>query len=204
MKNRNTFNVEEYLTFGIQGGKGSFNEEALLYYLKKEGIKRYKIRYLYTSENVLKALHIGEIDRGLFAIYNSLGGIVNESVHAMAKYPFTIVEKFAIKISHALMIRSDADRSKITTVMTHPQVLAQCKNHLAKRYPHLQKTSGTGKLIDHAMVAKYLSLRKLPKTTAVMGSSVLAKMYNLTLIDDNLQDSNKNFTSFLMVKRTQS
>ena len=53
----------DYITFGIQGGKGSFNEEAIQYYLKRNDIKDYKINYLYTSEKVLQSLHVGDIDR---------------------------------------------------------------------------------------------------------------------------------------------
>ncbi len=190
-----------YITFGIQGGKGSFNEEAIQYYLKKEGIKKYAIRYLYTSENVLRALHKGDIDRGLFAIHNSVGGIVGESIQAMANYKFKIVEEFAIKISHALMIRKDAKLSDITTIMTHPQVLAQCKSTLAKKYPDLKQTSGEKELIDHAVVAKHLSEGKLPNYIATMGSKVLADIYNLQVIEDNLQDAKENYTSFLQVSR---
>lgn len=189
------------LTFGIQGGKGSFNEEALQYYLKKENITRFKIKYLYTSENVMRALHKGDIDRGQFAIHNSVGGIVEESVQAMANYKFKIIEEFAIKISHALMIRKDAKFSEVTTIMTHPQVLAQCKDTLLRKYPNLKQISGEKELVDHAKVAKYLSEGKLPKNIATMGSKVLADLYDLQIIEDNLQDAKENYTSFLQVAR---
>lgn len=193
---------KKFITFGIQGGKGSFNEEAIQYYLKKEAIKKYKIKYLYTSENVLKALHTGDIDYGQFAIHNSVGGIVGESIEAMAKYKIKIVKEFAIKISHALMIRADAKLADITTIMTHPQVLAQCKATLSAKYSHLKLTSGEKELIDHAVVAKHLSEKKFPKSVATMGSKVLAKLYNLQIIEDNLQDAKENYTSFLSVART--
>ena len=155
----------------------------------------------YTSENVLEALHNGEIDRGQFAIHNSVGGVVEESINAMAKYKFTIIDQFAIKISHALMIRNDADFSEVTTIMSHPQVFAQCKDTLSKKYPHLKQTSGEGELIDHAVVAKHLSEGQLPKHIATMGSKVLAKLYDLKIIEDNLQDATENYTSFLQVAR---
>lgn len=190
-----------FITFGIQGGKGSFNEEAIQYYLKKENITKYKIKYLFTTENVLNALHKGDIDRGLFAIHNSVGGIVDESISGMANYKFKIIEEFAVKISHALMIRKDTVFSQITTIMTHPQVLAQCKETLAKKYPGLKQTSGEKELIDHSVVAKYLSENKLPRNIATLGSKTLAKLYNLLIIEDNLQDAKENFTSFLMVSR---
>jgi len=189
------------LTIGIQGGPGSFNEEAVTYWLQRSGITNYHVKYLHTSEEVLAALHAGDVDRGQFAIHNSIGGIVGESIEAMARYKFVIVEEFAIKIAHALMIRDDAVYSEVTTIMTHPQVLAQCKTSLPQKYPHLRQTSGEGELIDHATVAKHLSLHKLPKHVATMGSKVLADIYGLKIIEDNLQDAQENYTSFLLVSR---
>jgi arogenate dehydrogenase (NADP+) len=192
---------ENYITVGIQGGKGSFNEEAIQYYLKRNTIDNYKIEYLHTSKNVLRALHEGDSDLGLFALHNSIGGIVMESVEAMAEYKFSIIEEFAIKISHALMIRKDATLKDIIEIMSHPQVFAQCKNTLERKYPNLKQTSGVGELIDHALVAKQLGEGKLPQNIATMGSKILAELYNLTIIEDNLQDLKKNYTSFLLVGR---
>lgn len=191
----------KYMIFGIQGGPGSFNEEAIYFYIKQEKIKKYKIKYLYTAERVLQALHKGDIDRGQFAIQNSVGGVVGESIEAMAKYKFKIVEQFEVKISHAIMIRKDAKASEITTIMTHPQVLAQCKATLSRKYPHLKQTSGEKELIDQSMVAKYLSQKKLPKNIATMGSKILAEIYNLQIVEDNLQDAKENYTSFMQVAR---
>jgi len=62
------------------------------------------------------------LTRDNFAIHNSIGGIVKESIYAMAKYKFAIVEEFAIQIAHALMIRKDAALKDVRTIMTHPQV----------------------------------------------------------------------------------
>ncbi|HTK03800.1 MAG TPA: prephenate dehydratase domain-containing protein [Alphaproteobacteria bacterium] len=189
------------LLIGIQGGRGSFNEQAINYYVEREGIKNYKLKYLHTSEKVLKALSKDQIDRGQFAIHNSIGGIVSESIIAMGRYNFKIADQYAIKIAHALMIRDDADVAKITTIMTHPQVLAQCASTLAQKYPNLEKTSGKGDLVDHAMVAKLLGNKKIPKNIATMGSNILAKIYNLKIVEDNLQDAKENYTTFLLVKK---
>ena len=191
----------DHLTFGIQGGKGSFNEEAILYFVNQNKITKYRIVYLYTAENVLQALHKGDIDRGQLAMHNSVGGIVDETIDAMAHYKFSITAKFDIKISHAMMIRSDADFKDIDSIMSHPQVFAQCKDTLSKKFPHFKLISGEGELIDHAMVAKQLSEKILPKNIATMGSRILAEIYNLKIVEDNLQDAKENYTSFLQVSR---
>jgi hypothetical protein len=189
------------LVIGIQGGHGSFNEEAARYYLSRTPDMPFELKYLYTTENVLRALHEGLVDRGLFAIHNSTGGIVTETVQATARYNFDIVEEFAIKISHALMVASGVDFSQVDTIMTHPQVLRQCRTNLDKKYSKLKQTSGEGDLVDHAKVAELLGRGELPNNIAVMGSKVLAEINNLKLIEDNLQDQEANFTSFLWVQR---
>lgn len=150
---------------------------------------------------MLRALNNSIIDVGQFAIQNSIGGIVNESVEAMSKYIFKIVDQFSIEIAHALMIRSDTDISEIDTIMTHPQVLSQCKNNLDEKYPLINRVSGVGDLVDHSNVAKRLSKNMLPKNIATMGSNILANIYNLKIIEDNLQDRKDNFTTFLIASK---
>ena len=161
----------------------------------------YKIKYLYTSEKVLKSLQLGYIDYGLFAITNSTGGIVEESMNALAKYSSVIVSDFNILIRHFLMKRSDVDISEITTIIAHPQVFAQCKNTLKNKFNKYKQISGKGDLIDTAKAANYLAKMKIPKTTAILGPSGLALKYNLDIIAEDLQDQKDNLTRFLLVKR---
>lgn len=191
---------KKHTVFGIQGGKGSFNEEAILKYIKENNIKNYKIKYLYTTEKVLKTLNRGEIDYGLFAVHNSRGGIVWESARALANYKVKIVKEFPIKIRHFLMIRQDTQLKNITTIIAHPQVIKQCKENLSKKYPELKTTSGKGDLIDTAACAKALYQGKLPKNFAILGPKNLAKLYNLKIIDSDLQDDKNNLTYFFLVK----
>ncbi len=189
------------ILFGIQGGKGSFNEEALNSYVQKKGIKRYKVKYLFTTEKVLKNLHEGEIDYGLFAIQNAVGGVVQESTYAMARYRFAIHEEFGIQISHFLMKRKDIRFEDIKTIMAHDQVFRQCKETLSKKYPNHTQKVGEGDYIDTARAAAGVALGTLPKEIAILGPRILADIYDMDIVDEHLQDSKNNFTTFFMVKR---
>ncbi|MCR4276905.1 MAG: prephenate dehydrogenase/arogenate dehydrogenase family protein [Candidatus Roizmanbacteria bacterium] len=211
------------IIFGIQGGKGSFNEEALQYCLKtnssfwglrakRGGLQNSKkrfwtsqndivIKYLYTTEKVLKNLHEGNIDYGLFAIQNAVGGVVEESTYAMARYKFKIINEFQIVIRHTLMKRKDIGLSSIKTVMAHSQNFRQCKNSLKNKYPNLKPTIGRGDLLDTARCAEALSKNNIDKNTAILGPKILAEIYDLEIIDENLQDSKNNLTSFFLVSR---
>lgn len=192
---------KKILVFGVQGGKGSFNEEAIMFYAKKNNVKKFKIKYLFTSEKVLKNLHDGNIDFGLFAIQNAVGGVVEESTHAMARYKFKIADEFQILIRHFLMKRKDVKLKDIDTIMAHSQNLRQCKNNLTKKYPNLKQASGQGDLLDTAKSAAALADGKLRKNIAILGPKRLAAMFDFDIVAEDLQDSSNNLTEFFLVSR---
>src|SRR3989344_2897432 len=150
---------KKFVTFGIQGAKGSFCEQAI-----EEHIK-------------------------------------NETLEAIAEYRCSIIKKVSIQIKHFLMKRKDVAFDSITHIMAHPQVFKQCKNNISKFYPNLQTIRGKGNLVDTARAAEALSKKKLPKTYAILGSKSIADLYNLEIIQADLQDDKDNFTSFVLLKR---
>jgi prephenate dehydratase len=189
---------------GIQGGKGSFNEETILNHLNANPDKfnqdEIQIKYLITSESVLSKLNTGEIDYGLFAIQNSGSGAVIPSMEAMAKYNFEIVEVITTPIIQCLMIHQDANVEKITKVFSHPQAILQCSQTLTKSFPHLEKIMGNDHN-DTAITAKELSEGNLSQDIAVIASKTAAKIYNLNIIEEGIHDDPSNKTTFLFVKR---
>lgn len=188
--------------YGIQGGGGSFNEEALLHYFEQEGKDHYDIVYLYTAHKVLAALDRQEIDYGLFAIHNSGGGFVNESIQAIANFTFHYEQQITIPVEHFLMKKRGVPFASINTIMTHPQVLNQCANTLKTLYGHLTLTSGSGDLINTSGAAKALAEDDLPETIAVIGSPRLSQLYDLEIVDEYLQDDDENQTDFWLVSRS--
>jgi prephenate dehydrogenase len=189
--------------FGIQGGIGSFNHEAILDYFSRHRIpeEKTKIAFLYTTERVMRQLHRGDVNYGLFAIHNSVGGVVDESLQAIARYRFAIEEEFSIPVRHFLMKRKDVSPHSVTAIMAHPQALKQCRRTLAEKYPALKLSSGEGDLIDTARAAKDLAEGKVLSRIAILGPRNLSNIYGLDIIDEDLQDEAKNETSFLLVKR---
>lgn len=193
---------EQEWVIGIQGGQGSFNEEACRHYVAAHPAGPFRILYLYQSLNVLRALHEGRIDRGVFALQNGRGGMVLETIQALSRYNCDLLDIFEMVIDHCLLFRPDTPFSQITTLISHPQALAQCAATLRRHYPHLQQTSGQGDLIDQALCAKQLAEGRLPPTTAVLASRVCADLYGLQIEAASLQDLGPaNLTTFAWAKR---
>ena len=126
------------LVVGVSGAKGSFSEEAALNYVAKSRIKSYSIQYLVSVENVLQALERGEIAEGIFPIENSNGGVVIETVYAMAKHTFHIKKMFEIDVHHNLLVKRGVTRAEIKKIVSHDQALKQCRMYLKRAWPKVK------------------------------------------------------------------
>jgi prephenate dehydratase len=201
--------VSEIISIGIQGGPGSFNEQALRLYLDQHSqpLMDVKVKYLYTTDRVLSELLTGSIDLGQFAVENSLGGSVEETLVAQKKYSFEtnceVIAHYSLQIAHCLMLHPEVQLEEVKTIMTHPQVLAQCRNNIGRRYPWVELSVGEGDLIDPAKVGEAIARGILPRTVATVSSRLIADIQGLKILDQNLQDREDNFTRFILVRRRQ-
>jgi prephenate dehydratase len=184
---------------GIQGGRGSFNEAAARKYM--DGNPNLNIEYLYTSENVIKALADGGIELGICAVYNSLGGFVAETLHALqGRGGIRIEASIKLPIRHFLMKKKNINIGDAVRIYAHPQVFLQCKNTLDKKFPFLSRTVLDGNLVDTAAAAKALADGELPQDSAILGNEALADIYGFDVAAADLQDSDDNVSTFLVLK----
>lgn len=184
---------------GVMGNMGSFSEEAAIYYCQKQKIKDYELVFLLSAENVLRELSQKEIDMGIFPIENSNGGIVYESVYAMAKYNFWLQEFFEIDVRHNLMVRPETKPADIKTICSHPQALKQCRMYLKRKWAELDLKEYS----DTASAAEDLSTGVLPKDTAVIAPKKSAELYRLEIIEEGIQDLKFNFTTFIAASKNE-
>ena len=183
------------MKIGIQGAIGSFSEEASKKFIENHGIKNPEIKYLISSEDVLTSVENLKVDYGIFAMENAQGGVVIESVEALALHKCKIIEMFHIPIEQNLLALENVNIGDITEIHSHRQALRQCKDYLSENF-------WTRPLIeadDTAESARRLSENKLPKTAAVIASKACAKLYNLKIIKESIHDLKHNLTLFLGV-----
>jgi len=185
------------LIIGVSGDKGSFSEEAAEYYCYKNAISDYEIKYLISVENVLTALDNGEITLGIFPIENSNGGIVIEAVYAMAKHNFNIEKMFEIDIRHNLIVKPGTKREDIKKIASHDQALKQCKMYLKRMWPSAEIIAWE----DTAKAVKDLAEGKLTPDTGTIAAKGAAKLYNMEIMEEGIQDLKFNFTTFLAVTK---
>lgn len=178
---------------GYQGVIGSFSEEAATQHFKDEeaSYKRYD-----EFEEVLEALTNGEIDYGVLPIENSHTGEVLEVYDLIGKYNLYIVGEEIVKVTHHLVGVEGSCLETIKEVYSHSQALSQCKYYL-KEHPWMQQIP----YANTAMAARYIAETN-DKTKAAICSMKAAKLYNLQLLDQEINTRANNYTRFIVLSKT--
>jgi len=181
------------IRIGIAGDVGSFSEEAAEEYASSNNISDSSTSYLIGTDEVLTSLNNGKIDVGIFPIENSNGGLVIETVYAMASHVFHIDQLFEIDVNHMLLATPGITTADISMIVSHDQALKQCRMYLKRRW----KTTELKEYADTALAAKDLGKGVLDKSVAVIAPKKCAELYNLDILEESIQDLKFNFTSFI-------
>jgi prephenate dehydratase len=191
--------VGDLSKIGVMGIRGSFSEEAALEYARDNELGEVEIVELLSTEGVLSAVERGEVDYGIFALENSNGGVVYESVYAMAAHRFRVVDLFEIDVNHTLLIHPDlAGREQIDRIASHQQAIRQCRMWLRHNFPTTLVTEEA----DTAEAARMLGAGELPANTAVIAAERCAELFGLRVLERRIQDLKFNFTTFVAAGRT--
>lgn len=179
---------------GVSGSQGSFSEEAARHYCDNNNIKDYELAYLISADRVLEALTNKEIDKGVFPIENSNGGVVYEAVYAMSRYVFGIENMFEIDIKHCLLAQKGVNPGDIDMITSHLQAIKQCNMYLKRKWQNTEIKEYS----DTAEAAKDLKSGELPSSCAVIAPQICAELYGLEVLEEGIQDLKFNFTTFVM------
>lgn len=184
---------------GYQGISGSNTQEAAKQILLKMGINHtvYELVPLICSKKVIASLKNKEIDYGVIAMQNNVGGVVQESFEAIKNENLHLVSTEALLIKHsAFKKRKEIRNEDIRLVISHEQALKQCKNNIARLFPNAQ----TEAVEDTATAAKYLSEGIYDEHTVAICKIEAGIMYNLYLEKEEIQDRPDNETRFAMFR----
>ncbi len=181
------------ITIAVSGIAGSFDDEAAQKYLTHNNLEG-KLIYATTAKQTFEAVMSGQAEYGIVPLENSVGGMVMETLYAMAQYIYKIITIVQIDVQQNLMALPGTKITDITHVASHPQALAQCRTYLKQQW----ESASLEEYPDTALAAKDLKEGKFSKTTAVIASRQAAKLFGLEIIDPSIQDLKFNITAFLV------
>lgn len=146
--------------------------------------------------NVTAALDMvrnGQADFALVPIENSVEGVVARTLDELAiGEPLIIVGEVLLPVTFALMVK-DA-KTEIKKIATHPHAEAQCRKYIAKHYPNAEIISTN----STAAAAEALANGQFD---AAVASEVAAKTYGLTIVNENIGDTEAAITRFVLVSK---
>jgi prephenate dehydratase len=177
---------------GFQGLPGAYSELAIMQYFGKRAALRFKP--LPAFEAVFSELTKGRITDALLPVENSLAGTIHENFDHLARFPVQIAGEAILRIQHCLLIPQGTRSSDVTTVISHPQALAQCAQYMRERGLTPQT------FFDTAGAAEHLGQHKPPKTAAI-ASLQAAKLYGLKVMARDIADRGENYTRFLHIQK---
>ena len=182
---------DEKLTVGFYGVTGSFSEEALKEYFGD----KVETKELSEFEDIFLDLRYGKINYGVIPIENSSTGAISEVYDLLNKYNFYIIGEKCLKISQNLMGIKGSTIEEIKEVYSHEQGLEQSMKFL-KEYKNW-------KLIPFNSTAKSAQLvnERQDKSLAAIASVKASKIYDLEILQKNINSNATNTTRFVVIGR---
>lgn len=171
----------------IQGELGSYSHLAAtnLY----EDIEVITCR---TFDDALKYVQTNKDSISVIPIENSIAGRVADVHYLLPKYKLNIIGEYFHEVNHCLLATRENKLTNIRFVKSHSHAIGQCQNKINEYNltPIIEAdTAGSAKKLDQDQNID----------TAVIASELAAKIYNLDILEKNLEDVKGNTTRFLIM-----
>ncbi|MBE6543292.1 MAG: chorismate mutase [Ruminococcaceae bacterium] len=141
------------------------------------------------------AVECGECDVAVLPLENSYGGEVGQVSDMIFSGSLYINGIYELLITQELVGVPGAKLSNIKKVISHPQALSQCAEHIKKMGWEQIQFENT------ALAAKYVAEKKDP-TLAAIASEESASIHGLQVIESQINDNKTNVTKFGVFSRS--
>lgn len=178
-------------TIAYQGEPGAFGELAA----RRLGGASVVPLACRTFESVFDALVLGRARYAAIPYVNTLSGPVVTCCRLLAREPVRVLDSVALPIALALIAPASVALPCVRQVLSHPVALRQCRRLFA-RHPDWAAVEA----VDTAgAVASIVTSTKGDR--AAIASAWCAALYGARVLLENVQDSNENYTHFLLIAR---
>lgn len=181
---------------GYLGPLGTFTHQAALDFFAKAGTQF--IPYDSMPE-IFSNIEKDMLNYGIIPFENSLQGTVRETLDLLIENDLVIYGEIDVRIIQNLISLKEAELSDIRTVFSHPQAFAQTKRWLKSNLPNVKITEVT------STAEAVRRVRKIEdKTYAAIGTEFAARIYELKVLNSNIEDEKSNYTRFLIISKREN
>ena len=171
----------------IQGELGAYSHIAA-----ESLYKGAEIKTCATFEETFKQAYNDSNYKIVIPIENSLAGRVADIHYLLPKYKLQIHGEHFQPVEHNLLCKQNATLEDIKFVRSHAQAIGQCQNLINKEnFKPIISADTAGSAKDLAEGSD--------KSIAAIASEMSAKIYNLKILEKNIEDEKGNVTRFLIM-----
>ena len=152
------------------------------------------ITYFKDFDGVFSAVEKGFCRYGVLPIENSSVGSVNSVYDLMLKHKFYIVKAIKLRINHCLLAKKGVELSQVKEVFSHEKAIGQCSKLLKELGVKITVCENTA--VAAKMVEKSDRL-----DVACISSLECASIYNLSVLKQNANDTDNNYTRFILISK---
>lgn len=190
---------EKKNNIGFYGERGSFSEEGALSCIGNFGLaKNNEINLIPCGkviEDIFSKVVNKELDFGVVPVENSTSGIINVTYDLLLDEKIYVVGEGINRIEQHLMVNKGVTVDQIEDIYSHKAAIYQCKKFF--RSGNWKQYTG----LDTASAVRRVKEDKLTNAAAIAGKRA-AEVYDMEIIQKNIEDSMDNFTRFFMISRT--
>ena len=158
-------------------------------------LPRGNIVYVKTFQAVVSAVESSLCKFGVLPIENSSNGSVRAVYELLQDHNLTIVRSTRLCIRHELLALPGVKMSDITEIYSHEQAIGQCSKFL-------NGLNGVRVIpCDNTAMAAKMVAERGDRHAAAISSHPCAALYGLETINDEIQDSDNNYTRFICVTK---
>jgi chorismate mutase/prephenate dehydratase len=183
-------NIELPERIAYLGPEGSFTHQAAE--SRYGGLSEYIA--LETIPSVFESVATSRARFGVVPIENNQEGTVQETIDLLARHQLTIAAEIVLPI-HFAFSSDEESIDTIKVVYSRDIAFRQCKNFLADYFKH------DVKLVPVSSTSKACQMAKEEPGTAAISAPIAARLYNLPILYNNIQDSAHNQTRFLIISQ---
>ena len=179
------------MKIAIQGIKGSFHHIVANKYFGED----IDLEECMSFTDIPVLLNENKVDSAVMAIENSIAGAILPNYALIDEFDLSIEGEVYVNIHHHLMALKGQKISDIKEVWSHPMALLQCRKFFRNR-PEIKLIEDK----DTAEVAKRIQDNKI-KGVAAVASKMASEMYDLAILEDDIQTIKNNSTRFFILKK---
>ncbi len=183
------------------GPEGTYSQMAAEKFVSDSGLNSLVLTNMRSIKSIIKLLDENDDKIGILPIENSIEGIVRETIDNLTftKDNLKIVAELVIDVNNCLLTKQDTKFENIKNVISYTQPLAQCREYLHNHFSILPNLINASSTADAAK-----QLLELDDTYAAIANKKAAMLYNLKIIDENINDEKGNKTRFIVLAKFET